>query len=201
MRLKQALVPLALAATVAGSGEILPEAGAAAKNLRPNTEEQSPMQKTLNEFRNDVLLKHQARIMLGTCVAWPNDGAGTTVTLNPGLAESGGDEFYIFSFHDPRYRPDWGPLNGPELLSADADLVIMTTDIAIDAKHPRKLSSREMEDSTGQRYFEDLKTKQPVMDTVLVPRRLSMSGITAVCAMLKNHKPILIPPAKAKKPA
>ena len=193
MKIHEALAPVAAAALLAGCGS---SGHSAAKNfeaasnapaktpptrVNPADKWTADMEKSLNNYRNDVLLRHRARIALGMCVAWPTrltDGeGGTAVTLNPGVVESEGEEYYVFSTHLPQYTPSWGPLNGPSFLSPDAEVVIMTENHVIDAKTERKLSKTEEHDASGQRYFEDTISHEPVIDTALLPGELSASGL------------------------
>lgn len=204
MRIKETLAPLSAAVLLTGCAAGSHETATKAQKTVTETSTSTipklskaqkwtfDMEQTLNRFRNDVLFKHEARIALGACVAWPSylsDGSpATNVTLNPGLAETEGDEYYIFSTHDPRFKPSWGPLNGPKLLSPKADLLILTKGHYIDAKTPRKLLPREQKDKSGQRFFEDAKTKEPVMDTAIIPGILALHSIENACVALKQHR-------------
>lgn len=205
MRLKESLAPLSAAVLLTGCAanthaqismaehpKTPPSTIQSNKNLTKAEKWTLDMQRTLNDFRNMVLIKHEARLALGMCVGWPSylsDGEpATNVTLNLGIAESEGREYYIFSTHDPRFNPSWGPLNGPEFLSPDAEIVLMTTQNYINAKTPRKLLPEEEKDKTGQRYFEDYKTNEPVLDTAVIPGNLSVRGVKNACIELSKHK-------------
>lgn len=206
MRIREALAPIAAASLLAGCGShvahsnesLAPAAKEVATTpaqLDPSIQQANDIEKTLNTFRNRVLFRHQARIALGMCVAWPTtlpDGRpGTTVTLNPGVAGLKQQEFYVFSTHDTHYRPTWGPLNGPEFLSPEAEVVIMTRGLVIDAKSERSLSFAESHDEVNKSgYYSEVNTGQPVMDTILLPGEVAGSGLKRVCLELKSKKKI-----------
>lgn len=204
MKSPETLAPLAAAALLAGGGahtgrilEQLPEQHAPVTRIQTNPENKwaHDMQTALNNYRNGVLLRHQARLALGLCVAWgtnlPDGRDGTTITLNPGIMESEGQEYLIFSTHNPFYNPSWGPLNGPSLDSQQADIIIMTKNPVIDAKTERKLSSTQSNDKFNpQAYYKDLSSGQPAIDTIILPGKVTSKGLERVCLELKEGKKI-----------
>lgn len=205
MKLREAIAPLTAAAILAGCGSGSPNSAPVTHpaKQRPSGPLATPpvskwtmdMEKSLNTYRNNVLYKHQARIALGMCVAWPttssNGEVATNVTLNPGVAESENEQFYVFSTHIAKYDPTWGPLNGPDFLSPDATVILMTDSEIIDAKTERRLVPGEMRDVGGHQYFKDAVTKEPVLDTVLVQGNLPIGAIKRVCIELSKHERLI----------
>jgi len=200
MRLNEVMAPLASALLVAGySGEQASASGVSAQTPTQEqialTPDQLPIQKSLNSFRNRVLLKHQAIILMEACVAWPNDSGGVTVTWNPGIGEvpsagGGKERYYIFSYHDSKYHPPWGPLNGAPMLSPQA----MT--LAFRPKHPikggldRKLSTHEARGANGISHYNDIQTGEPVMATALVKGPFTSKHVAEICVDLRDDTPL-----------
>ncbi|MBI2009122.1 hypothetical protein HYS84_01780 [Candidatus Saccharibacteria bacterium] len=203
MRPKEALaITSASMLLAAGCGGNHNSASQEATRSTATTEEQAPdptqlMIESLNSFRNRVLFQHKApEILLGSCVAWGNVAGGITVTLNPGIGkvDINGEKrsFFVFSTHDPRYKHDWGPLNGPEVGSPEVmTLVFMPRIVPKGSIEDRKISKQEKSDRVSQRYFVDIQTHEPVMDTVLAEGPLTTSRVARICDALRNHLPIV----------
>ncbi len=196
MRSKERLVPiLAAGALFSGVGAETPGT-ALAQETKADTAELNPTQRTLNDYRNRLILKHQARVLLDTCVAWNNAEGGTTVTWNPGVALEGSiidkenRSFYIFSTHDPRYKPTWGPLNGPPISSKEASLFIFKPKHKIKGGVDRRISKNEYKGKNGTRYYRDIQTGEPVINTLLYPELLDHGEIAEVCVALRDDKKI-----------
>src|SRR3989344_5498227 len=172
MKIAEVMAPLAAAGVLmAGVGsektalaQEKTRAGEAGGQFEP-----SPMQESLNSFRNRVLMKHQARILMSACVAWPNISRGITVTWNPGVGEvpvNGENEsYFIFSTHNKKYKPSWGPLNGPFLGSPEAMVLVFQPTRSIKGGLLRYLSTKEIRSKSGRSFYKDRQTGQPVMNS------------------------------------
>jgi hypothetical protein len=193
------MAPIAASALLAAgcgshSGVTPEKATVSTKTEEAHPDSTNLIMDSLNSFRNQVILHHKAaEILLGSCVAWGNQSGELTVTLNPGIGKVaiGGKnhDFFIFSTHDPRYKPDWGPLNGPEVGSPDAmTLVFKPKVIPQDGIENRKLSKKEHKDSAGHRFYVDLQTGESVMNTALVPGPFTQERVSAVCDDLRKDE-------------
>ena len=206
MRIKEAVAPIAAAVVLLTTG-CSNEENSAKSDRVPRTEPTQPMpylspyekwrvamQESLNRFRNEVLTNHQAKIVLGACVAWENDTGGTTVTLNPGIGEFSSDtekyDYLIFSAHNPKYNPDWGPLNGPEIGSESVITLVFMPDKPVKGGLNRILSDKELETKNGQRHYTDTQTGEPVMNTALAKGPFTSEFVGDVCDALRYDEPI-----------
>jgi len=150
---------------------------------------------SLNKFRNNVIRSHRvSEVLLGACVAWGNESGGITVTLNPGIGEveSGGKkyDFLVFSTHDSRYTPSWGPLNGPEIGSPEVlTLAFLPRVIPRGSILNRPVSKQEKRDAKGRRFYTDIQTGAPIMDTELTKGPLSSKRVASVCSDLRQDDP------------
>jgi hypothetical protein len=206
MRIREAIAPLAAVTVLAGCGshheavaekttpQTLPSATVPKQPVGPVLNAEKALTDELDTYRNKVIKGHKAaEILFGACVAWSND-SGITVTLNPGIGEAYMDgkdrDFLIFSTHDPNYKPDWGPLNGPDVGSNQVmTLIFYPKVIPKGSIHNRHLSNREDKGKHGQRFYRDAQTGAPVMDTVLANGPLTEAHVSHICNILREDEP------------
>lgn len=163
-----------------------------------------PMEKSLNDYGDAVNYKRRARVAMNTCVAWENISGGITVTQNPGVATAkyGNQDYsyFVWSYPDSDKRsPLIQQMDGAQTLVTDKGVVygggpdgtILTIDLENQKGYlahatTRKLSDKPTFADNGQVYFEDVQTGQPVMNTVVTDRPLTIKNQFEVCDELSR---------------
>jgi hypothetical protein len=200
MRIREVVAPVvagAFLATGCGAEQSSePKVITAPKQEQTKSPEQIEIeayQKSLSDYRNGVLYKHQARILMGSCVAWGNTSGGITVTLNPGIGEVNVNgrkkKYFIFSTHDKRYKPSWGPLNGPELLSVEPIVLAFHPDEPVKGGLLRVLSAKQTRDRNHRTYYMDRQSGNHVLETILEDGPFTEKHVANVCNELRDDGP------------
>lgn len=160
---------------------------------------------SLINFRERILVRRSARVLMGACVAWPNASGGITATINPGevsYTDEGGDKVSYNAFSvllDPQDPSTLTQLNGPELVKRKDGSLDGYDNVALEffrkngrvKLEVRPLSDQPTEDSQGRVYFRDRETGEPIMLTGLAPyAEFTETNIRAACDDLLHHQPL-----------
>jgi hypothetical protein len=164
----------------------------------------APICDTLDKFRQRVIEKHRAKIILGLCIAWPNTENGITATINPGTVRStfkdGEFSYPIFSAElNAGDAPYLEQMNGPVSVtlnsgksfdeSPDVILEYFRTDRTTETRD-HSLSKDPVRDQAGNLHFEDTKTGEPLMATGLTKEPFNKQTAAASCKALRDHTPL-----------
>lgn len=183
----RAVALVAATVAIAGCGESTPQQDVSV------TESGSPentFTRSLDEYRENTK-KGVANIALGICVAWPNQGEGMTVVLNPGLVEysrgvAGMDSFVTF-LAGSTDAPETIVMDGPSLF--EPQMLIYGDPPDRFTGGPTKVRiSKPMQHESGSFYYKDTDTGEKVMYTALINGPVTLRNVRAECEEMSGKE-------------
>lgn len=170
-----------------------------------------PMAASMNAYRNDIFFNRKAEIAMDACAGWENESGGITVVENPGVATADAPgvrgqnyAYFVWSFPDTDGKPPLiQQMDGPETYVDPQGRVfgggpsgsILTINLeraksGFANATQRALKKRPVTGHNGQVYYEDAKTGQPVMNTVLTHGPLTSQRVNDVCRELAHDQKV-----------
>ena len=184
------------------SALILAGCGESSEPAQQSIQAETPLSKSLDDYRDKVNFNKKARVALNSCVAWGNVSGGITVTQNPGIdtVRSGGEtySYFVFSYPDSDKKfPLIQQNNGPQAKVAENGAVygggpsgsMLQVDLEKQKGYLAHASNRRLaEDPTfadnGQIYHAVAETGVPVMNTAITDGPFTDKRVNALCADL-----------------
>lgn len=178
---------LALAAiALSGCGKNIKATTATNEQVDP-----SPHTAAIHKFRQNMTEKGRNMYMMGTCVAWPNQTEGLTITLNPGIAEpTGEDSYLVFSAFDDTKpsKQDVILMDGP--IAGDPSVLTLAFKPKIEEGFFDNVQGKVKKQKNGQLSYVDTNTGESLANTVVLPKAPPVQEIVeSVCtALIKEEK-------------
>ena len=162
-----------------------------------------PMFNSLVQFRQKILTRRQAKVMVGACIAWGNTSGGITVVLNPGQqtfkdGENTVDYPVFTRLSEPNDPSSLLQMNGPVTVTDPEGKILQDEagdNLALElykkdgrvSLQDRPISDQPIQDSQGRVYFKDARTHEPLMLTGLAPVPISEQNVADACDALRHH--------------
>lgn len=180
---------MALAAIVlSGCGKNI-KASTASGESQADTD---PRVAALDQFRQDITETGRVDVMMGACIAWPNQEDGLTVTLNPGVAKTkDGEDFFVVS---GTYKDKSGELksvlmDGP--VTDDPSVLTLAYDPKITQGSPKTLRGELETRDNGQLTYVDQVSGKTIANTVVLQDTPPVvETIESTCTSLQKDKKI-----------